>query len=423
MTVASAERPPLGERRALTFLFVTVLIDSIGFGVVIPVFPSLIVRLTGHPLAEAAQISGWIAFGYAVTQFFFGPVIGGLSDRFGRRPVLIASLLAFGLDYLVMALAPTLAWFIASRLVAAVTGASFPTAYAYIADVSTPERRAANFGLIGMAFGLGFIFGPALGGLAAGFGPRAPFVLAAGLAFANALYGLLVLPESLKPENRRAFDWRRANALGTVLRLRRARPPVLMLVVTVFVWTMSYQSLYSVWSYFCIERFGWTPQQVGWSLTAVGVIGALTQGVLSRRLIPRFGQRRIVIWGALSATAGYLSYAAATQGWMLYVGIVAAFLSGLVFPSIQGLMTAGVGANEQGELQGALSSAQSLTSILGPPLMTSVFAWGAAKGGAVYLPGAPFILSAMFSLAALAVFLRAMAMGVGRPTETPAAAD
>jgi DHA1 family tetracycline resistance protein-like MFS transporter len=403
----------LTERRALTFLFITVLIDSIGFGVVIPVFPSLILRLTGETLSNAARISGWIGFAYAVTQFFCGPIIGGLSDRFGRRPVLLASLTAFGIDYLVAAVAPTLGWFVASRLVAGVTGASFPTAYAYIADVSTPERRAANFGLIGMAFGLGFILGPALGGLVAGFGDRAPFLVSAGLALANALYGLLVLPESLKPENRRPFDWRRANAFGTVIRLRRARPMVLMLVITVIAWTMGYQSLYSIWNYFCIERFGWTPQQVGASLAAVGVVGALTQGVLSRRLIPRFGQKNIVIWGALSATAAYAIYAASTAGWMLYVGIAAGFLSGLVFPSIQGLMSAGVAATEQGGLQGALSSAQSLTSILGPPLMTSVFAWGSTGQGDLYLPGAPFILSALFSLLALALFFRAIKMGVG----------
>jgi DHA1 family tetracycline resistance protein-like MFS transporter len=417
MTVA------LTERRALGFLFVTVLIDSIGFGVVIPVFPSLIVRLTGQPLAEAAIISGWVAFGYAVTQFFCGPIIGGLSDRFGRRPVLLASLTAFGIDYMVMAFAPSLGWFIASRLVAGITGASFPTVYAAIADVSAPERRAANFGLIGMGFGLGFIFGPAIGGLAAAYGgDRAPFLVAGCLAFANVLYGWLILPESLKPENRRAFDWRRANAIGTVLQLRRARPLVLMLVVTAFVWVMGYQSLYSVWSYYCIERFGWSPAQIGWSLTAVGTIGALTQGLLSRRLIPRFGQKRIIVWGALSATAGYLIYAAASEGWMLYLGIAAAFLSGLVFPSIQGLMSAGVAASEQGELQGALSSAQSLTSIIGPPLMTSVFAWGTMKGSGVHLPGAPFLLSALFSLTALLLFRRAVAMGAGQaPTADPSA--
>lgn len=407
--------PPAGERRALAFIFVTVLIDAIGFGVVIPVLPGLLVTLTGKPLDQAAQISGWIMFLYAVTQFICGPVIGGLSDRFGRRPVLLASLLAFGLDYIAMSFAPTLAWLVAARLVAGVTGASFPTAYAYIADISTPERRAPNFGLIGMAFGFGFIIGPALGGIVAEFGPRVPFMVSAGLALANAAYGWFVLPESLKPENRRAFDWRRANPVGALLRLRRAHPVVLALCATVFLWTMGYQSLYTTWNYFTIERFGWTPREVGWSLGAVGVVGALVQGVLSRRLIPQFGARRIVLWGALSAVAGYAIYATAAQGWMMYAGIVVSALQGLVFPSIQGMMSAGVAPSEQGELQGSVSSIQSLSSIMGPPLMTGAFATFSATNAPVYFPGAPFALAVVFSIAALVMFYRAVALGAGRP--------
>lgn len=410
--------------RALAFLFVTVLIDAIGFGIVIPVFPGLIVRLTGYTVAGAAEVAGMIMFLYAVTQFICGPVIGGLSDRFGRRAVLLASLLAFGVDYLAMAFAPTLAWLIAARVLAGVTGASFPTAYAYIADISPPEKRAPNFGVIGMAFGFGFIIGPALGGIVAQYDERLPFLLAAGLAFANVAYGWFVLPESLKPENRRAFDWRRANPVGALLRLKSAHPRVLMLALTVLLWTMGYQSLYATWSYFGIERFDWTPGQVGWSLAAVGVTGALVQGVLSRRLIPRYGPRNIIIAGALSGIAGYLIYAFAGQGWMMYAGIAVAALQGLVFPSLQGMMSAGVAPSEQGELQGAVSSIQSLSAIMGPPIMTGSFAYFSSPGAPFYLPGAPFVLAAGFAVLTLLVFFRAVAMGAGgAPTGAQAPAE
>lgn len=426
MAVSPATSPRRGEvttNRALTFLFVTVLIDAIGFGIVIPVFPGLIVRLTGRNLAGAAEVAGLIMFLYAVMQFICGPIIGGLSDRFGRRPMLLASLAAFGLDYLAMSLAPSIAWLIAARLVAGVTGASFPTAYAYIADISPPEKRAANFGIIGMAFGFGFIIGPALGGIVAQYDARLPFLLAAGLAFANVAYGYFVLPESLAPANRRSFNWRRANPVGALLRLRAAHPVVLMLALTVFLWTMGYQSLYATWSYFGLERFHWTPGQVGWSLAGVGVTGALVQGVLSRRLIPRFGQRNIVIAGAISGVSGYLIYAFAGAGWMMYVGITVAALQGLVFPCLQGMMSAGVAPSEQGELQGSVSSLQALSSIMGPPVMTGSFAYFSGTGAPVYFPGAPFILAVIFSVLALVSFFRAVSMGAGQAvTAAPAAA-
>jgi DHA1 family tetracycline resistance protein-like MFS transporter len=419
----SSPAQPVSPNRALTFLFVTVLIDAIGFGIVIPVMPGLIVSLTGSNLAGAAEISGWIMFLYAVTQFICGPVIGGLSDRFGRRPVLLASLTAFGCDYLVMAFAPTLAWLVAARLMAGITGASFPTAYAYIADISPPEKRGPNFGVIGMAFGFGFIIGPALGGIVAQWGDRLPFLLAAGLALANVAYGYFVLPESLAPANRRAFDLRRANPAGALLRLKAAHPRVLMLAATVLVWTLGYQSLYATWNYFTIERFGWTPGQVGWSLAAVGVTGAIVQGGLSRILIPRYGARRIVVIGGLVSIAGYTIYATASVGWMMYVGIVVSMLQGLVFPSLQAMMSADVAPSEQGELQGAISSIQAISAIIGPPLMTGAFAYYSAPDAPVYLPGAPFALAAGFSVVMLLIFSRAVAMGAGAAaTAAPAPA-
>jgi DHA1 family tetracycline resistance protein-like MFS transporter len=401
---------PAQTKRALTFIFITVLIDAIGFGIIIPVMPGLITGLTGKGLAEAAEISGMIMFLYAVTQFICGPIIGGLSDRYGRRPVLLASLIAFGIDYLVMAFAPDLLWLVAARFVAGITGASFSTAYAYIADISPPEKRGPNFGLIGMAFGFGFILGPALGGIVAGWGDRVPFLVASGLAFANATYGLLVLPESLAPENRRRFNWRRANPVGALIRFRNAHPMVLMLGVTVLVWTIGYQSLFATWNYYTSLRFGWTPGQVGWSLAFTGLIGAVVQGVLSRKLIPRYGARNIVVAGTLSGIAGYLIYATASAGWMLYVGVLIAGLNGLVFPSLQSLMSTGVPANEQGELQGAVSSLQSLAAIVGPPLMTTSFATFSRADAPVYLPGAPYLLAAGFAVISLLIFFRAMTL-------------
>ncbi len=406
------EPGPPGEcrvNRALTFIFVTVLIDAIGFGVVIPVFPQLIMRLSGQSLAHAAEVSGWIAFLYASVQFVMGPVIGGLSDRFGRRPVLLASLAAFAADYVVMAFAPTLWWLVAARVVAGITGATFPTAYAYIADVTPPEKRGANFGVIGMAFGFGFIIGPALGGFVARFGNEVPFLVSAGLAMANLIYGLIVLPESLPPERRRAFEWRRANPVGALLRLKSAHPVVLMLAATVFVWTLSYQSLYSIWSYHGQLRYGWNPEQVGWSLAAVGVTGAFVQGFLGRKLIPRFGQRRIIALGIVSAVAGYSCYALADVGWLVYVGIAVSACQGLVFPCLQGLMSAEMAASEQGELQGAVSSIQSLSTIIGPPLMTTVFARFSADDAPIYAPGAPFMVSLVFVGLTALLFLRAHA--------------
>lgn len=403
--------------RALAFIFVTVLIDAIGFGIVIPVFPQMIMRLSGQPLAHAAEVSGWIAFMYASIQFVMGPVIGGLSDRFGRRPLLLASLAAFAADYVVMAYAPTLGWLVAARAVAGITGATFPTAYAYIADATPPEQRGANFGLIGMAFGFGFIIGPALGGFVARYGTEVPFLISAGLAAANFLYGLFMLPESLPAERRRAFEWRRANPVGALIRLKNAHPVVLMLAATVFVWTLSYQSLYSIWSYHGQLRYGWNAEQVGWSLAAVGLTGAIVQGFLGRKLIPRFGQRRIIWLGILSAVAGYGIYAGADAGWMVYLGIAVSACQGLVFPCLQGLMSAEMPPSEQGELQGAVASIQSLSAIIGPPLMTTVFARFSADGAAIHAPGAPFMVSLIFVGITALLYFRAQGERRAVPAE------
>ena len=412
--------PPPVSRHALTFIFVTVLIDTIGLGIVIPVFPELIVDLTGKPVNEAARIGGWLAFAYAAMQFVFGPIIGNLSDRFGRRPVLLASLLAFAVDYMVMAFAPTLALLFVGRLIAGVTGASHTTAYAYIADVSPPEKRAQNFGLVGMAFGFGFILGPAIGGLIGEqFGTRAPFIAAGGLALVNALYGWLILPESLPRERRRPFDIRRANPVGTLLQLRRYQPVVLGLAMAMFLWQLSHQALQGTWSFYTIYRFEWSPGMVGLSLAAVGVTAAIVQGGLVRMIIPHIGERRAVELGLMSGMAGFLIYGFATQGWMMYAGIAVAALSGLAYPSMNALMSTRVDPNAQGELQGAVASLFSLSSIIGPPLMTQLFGYFTGNSAPFELPGAAFILAAALTLGSLALFLRVCR----RASQVPASAE
>jgi DHA1 family tetracycline resistance protein-like MFS transporter len=402
--------PQTNIKNAMAFIMVTVLIDSIGFGVVIPVLPGLLRTLSGSSVEGAAQISGWLMFGYAIMQFAFGPVMGALSDRFGRRPVLLASLLCFGVDYLAMAFAPTLAWLLVGRLIAGVTGASFNTAYAYIADVSPPEKRAANFGRIGLAFGLGFIIGPALGGILGDIAPRLPFMVAAGLALVNAAYGYFVLPESLGVADRRPFEWRRANPIGALLRLRQAQPKVLALASATFLWVLGHQALQGTWGFYTIYRFGWSPAAIGYSLAAVGVTSIIVQGGLMDKLVPRYGERRLVVIGSLSGLAGYLIYAFADQGWMMYLGIAAAGLSGLVYPSVQGLMSNLTARGEQGELQGAVASLFSLATIIGPPVMTQGFAFFTSPAAPFQLPGAAFVLSAGLTLGMLVLFMRAMRM-------------
>jgi len=409
------------SRHALAFIFVTVLIDTIGFGIVIPVFPQLIVDLTGAPVNEAARIGGWLAFAYAVMQFATGPVIGNLSDRFGRRPVLLASLLAFAADYAIMGFAPTLTLLFVGRLIAGVTGASHTTAYAYIADVSPPEKRAQNFGLIGMAFGFGFIVGPALGGLIGEeFGTRAPFFVAAGLALANAAYGWLVLPESLPPKRRRRFDLRRANPVGTLLRLRRYHPVVLGLAGALFLWQLAHQALQGTWSYYAMYRFGWSAWTVGLSLAAVGLSAAIVQGGLVRVVVPRIGERRAVHLGLACGFASFLVYGFADRGWMIFGGIAVGALAGLAYPSMNALMSQKVDAGSQGELQGAVASLMSLSTIVGPPLMTQLFGYFSGRDAPFYLPGAAFVLAAALTLGSLWLFVRAGRSAAPTPvTATP----
>lgn len=399
--------PAPANPRALTFIFITLLIDVTGLGLIIPVVPKLIQTLTGGTMSDAARWGGWLGFAYAALQFLFAPVLGGLSDRFGRRPVLLFSLTGFGLDYFLQGFAPTIGWLFLGRCIAGITGASFTTASAYIADVSPPEKRAQNFGLIGAAFGMGFILGPALGGLLGQYGPRVPFFAAAGLALLNALYGYFVLPESLSMANRRPFEWRRANPVGSLLNLRRY-PVILSLTASLFLVYVAGHSTQSTWAYFTMERFGWTEKQVGFSLAFVGLVIGIVQGGLTRVLIPRLGANRAVIVGFSSWMLGFLCFAFATQGWMMYLFMLPYGLGGIAGAALQGIISNNVPPNEQGELQGALTGLISVTSIIGPLLMTNLFAHFTQPGAPIYFPGAPFLMSVVLTIIATLLAARSL---------------
>ncbi len=382
---------------AVGFIFVTLLIDVIGFGIIIPVLPKLITHLTGDTMSHAAQVGGWLMFAYALMQFICAPILGGLSDQYGRRPILLVSLFGFGVDYIFQAYAPTIGWLFVGRVLAGILGSSFTTASAYIADVSTPEKRAQNFGMIGAAFGLGFIIGPAIGGLLGQYGPRAPFLAAAALALLNWLYGLFILPESLAPENRRPFDWKRANPIGTLLQLRKY-PIIIGMVASLVLLYIAGQAVQGAWSYYTMEKFKWDERMVGISLSFVGLLTAIVQAGLIRIIIPKLGQERGVYVGLGLYSLGFLLFAFATEGWMMFLFLVPYCLGGIAGPSLQGLISNQVPANVQGELQGGLTSLMSLTAIVGPLLMTGIFAYFTAPDAPIYFPGAAMLTGAILTL-------------------------
>ena len=384
---------------ALIFIFITLLIDIIGLGIIIPVMPALLQELSGATVSEASQYGGWMLFAYAAMQFVCAPIIGGLSDRYGRRPVLLASLFGFGVDYIFLAFAPTIGWLFVGRIIAGMMGASFTTAGAYIADVSTPETRAQNFGIMGAAFGLGFIIGPMLGGFLGTLGPRVPFMVSAGLSLANWLYGFFILPESLKLENRRKFEWSRANPIGSLLNLKKY-PVILGLVTSLVLVYISAHAVQSNWAFYTIEKFSWDSKTIGLSLAVVGLVFAVVNGGLIRLIIPRLGNERTVYVGLGFNAAGFVLYALATQSWMMFAVTVVYCLGGIAGPALQGIISTQVPANAQGELQGALTSLMSLTSIIGPPLMTNTFYFFTNKNAAMYLPGAPMLLGAVLTITA-----------------------
>ncbi len=385
------------KNAAVGFVFITLTIDVIGWGLIIPVMPKLLVELKHIPLNETSQWGGYLVSVFAAMQFLFAPLMGNLSDRFGRRPVILLSLVSFCIDYLILALAHNYALLFVGRTLAGITGASFSAASAYIADVSTNETRAKNFGLIGAAFGLGFVLGPALGGLLASWGTRAPFYAAAILCLCNFLYGYFVLPESLKPEYRRSFSWRKANPVGSLLFLKKHKEIAGLVWGFIFIYLAAH-AIQSNWSYFTMYVFDWTEKQVGLSLAVVGVLTALVQGGLIRYVNPRLGDEKSAYTGLLFYFIGLVLFAFATQSWMMYIFLVPYCLGGIAGPALQSIITRHIAKNEQGQLQGSLTSLMSLTSIFGPLIMTGLFNYATHKNSVIHFPGAPFLLGAIFML-------------------------
>jgi DHA1 family tetracycline resistance protein-like MFS transporter len=385
------------NQAALGFIFITMLIDVIGWGIIIPVIPALIEELIKGDISEAAKIGGWLTFSYAVTQFIFAPLVGNLSDKYGRRPIILISLFGFTLDYILLALAPTITWLFIGRIIAGITGASITTASAYIADISTPENRTKNFGMIGAAFGLGFIIGPVIGGLLGQYGPRIPFYAAAILCFINFLYGYFILPESLSKENRRAFNIKRANPVGSFINLKKY-PKLIGLILSMFVLYVASHAIQSNWSYFTMYKFNWDEKMVGLSLGAIGLLVALVQGVLIRWINPKLGNEKSIYVGFVLYSFGMLLFAFATESWMMFVFLIPYCLGGIAGPALQAVISNQVPSTEQGEIQGTLASLMSASAIVGPPVMTGVFYFFTHDDAPFKFAGAPFLLAAFLMI-------------------------
>ena len=385
---------------AIGFIFITLLIDITGWGIIIPVVPKLIEELIQADVSEAAKYGGWLSFAYAFIQFVFSPLVGNLSDKYGRRPVILLSLFGFSVDYIFLALSPTIWWLFVGRIIAGITGASVTTASAYIADISTDEDRAKNFGLIGAAFGIGFIIGPVLGGVLGHYGSRVPFYAAAALCLINFVYGYFILPESLPKENRRALDWKRANPIGSFKFLKK-HPEISGLTTALILIYIGGHAVQSNWSFYTMYRFGWDERMIGISLGVVGLMVGLVQGLLIRWINPKLGDQKSVLYGLLLYAIGMLLYAFASEGWMMLVFTVPYCIGGICGPALQSIITKNIPSNEQGELQGALTSLMSATSIIGPPLMTQLFYYFTHKNAPFLFPGAPFFLAFLLFLIGL----------------------
>ena len=423
-------------KNALLFIFITVMLNMIGLGVIMPVMPSLIIDVTGEDLSHAAQWGGYLTVVYALMQFIMMPVIGGLSDRFGRRPVLLISMAAYSFDFLIMAIAPTIGIILAARLLAGAFAATFSTANAYIADISPPEKRAANFGLMGAAFGLGFIIGPGVGGIVGEhFGPRAPFFFVAALGAVNFIYGFFVLPETLKAENRRKFEWKRANAFGNFKQFSQY-PAMLPIAGVLFLAQLAHWTYPSVWAYYAQEKFSWTKEMIGYSLMFVGLAAAIVQAGLIRIIIPRTGERAAALIGMSVTAVAYVGFSLADNGVAIYALIAFSALGGLTQPAIQGIMSRTIPDNAQGELQGAVAALMSVSMVIGPLIMTQIFSafsspgepfaiWNVTilpEGAPFYFPGAPFAFAAVLEVIALALLFLAFRRIV-RPRSDPAPAE
>ncbi len=401
------------RKPALAFIFILLVLDILGIGLIVPILPKLVRQLSGGDAAEGALTYGVVLGIYALMQFVFAPIIGALSDRYGRRPVILISLLGAGIDYFIMAWAPTLAWFFVGRIIAGITAANFSAATAYIADISPPEKRAANFGLVGAAFGLGFAIGPALGGLISEFGTRTmgedlgirlPFIVAGILTLLNWLYGLCILPESLKPENRRVFKLSQANPFSAIVALRRY-PLVLGLAIAYFLLALGHQVYPAIWALYTKEKFAWSEKDIGYSLAAVGIMALIVQGGLARRLIPWLGERLSAIAGTALEVAMMVAFGLATNAMTLYALIVVGALGGICTPAIQGLISRTVGDDEQGSIQGSLTSLQSVAGFLGPIMITATYSYYISDQVVTKVYGAGFFFAAGLTLLGLLVMI------------------
>ncbi len=390
--MGAALNQPSDNRPALGLIAFIVFIDMVGLGLILPVMPSLIMGLTGQGVDRAAEIGGLLLFAYAVMQFLFAPIIGGLSDRFGRRPVLLITLAALGVDYILMAWAPTLTWLFIGRLISGIMGATWAAANSCIADAVPVEERGKAYGVMGGAGAAGFVLGPALGGVLGQFHDRLPFAVAAVMALGGAAIGWFILKETLPTDRRRAFTWGRANPFGTMLQMAK-HPLVLGCLITIFFMQLSAQAQLSIWGYYGTLKFDWDPFTIGWTVAFYGLLMAATQGLLVGKAISRWGAKQTAVLGLIAGIPSYFILAFAGSTAMMILAIIVGAASALTFPSMQSLMTVKVSEDAQGELQGAIASIVSLTSIIGPVMMTSIFGYFADVRG-LYFPGAPFILSA-----------------------------
>ncbi len=404
---------PKRRQAAVIFIFITVLLDVLSLSVTIPVLPQLVKQFAGGDYELGSQYHGWFVTVWAMMQFIFSPIMGALSDRFGRRPVILLSCLGLGLDYILMALAPNLTWLFIGRVLSGITAASFSTAGAYIADVTPPEKRAASYGMLGAAFGLGFVIGPAFGGVLGEYSLRLPFWVAAFLTILNAIYGAFILPESLSKENRTAFSWRRANPLGS-LKLLRSHPELLGLASVLLLYQLSHQVFQSVFVFYTDYRYGWSEKTTGLTLMVVGLMSVLMQGLVVRRTASMLGERNMLIIALAFGAIGYFIYGIAENGWIFWLGIPVFSLVGYFSAAIQGLMTRRVSASEQGQLQGANSSLMGISGMIGPWVFANVFSYAINEESTVKTPGLPFMLAASLHIVALIV-----AMIIVKPSNSP----